>query len=206
MKSNKNIYLILLLSTLSFESLSAINQRLFGITGHYSLMSSYYSIESAAIEKKDKTSYSNGIGGGLFFDYKYSPYASVKTHFAFFPHWKKEDSVMQYDVDEIMIEAGILSLTLFNSAPYNFWVGYGPAFQYSTSDGLKNYIVSFYVASGCNYFIKHGLYLVPEVYLGANMYLKNKEYENMVKNVTETTDFLNNGFTISIKLGIAYAI
>ncbi len=180
------------------------NIGLIGVNAHYSFISSYYSIESAALEKKSHTSYSDGLGVGGFFDYKYSPYTGIKLFFSFFPSWKTDDSLLNYNVKDIMFEIGFLTKILFRSKPYNFWVGYGPAMQYVLSESLDNYIVSFYFASGCNYDYSEKWCIIPEICLGANMHLKNKKYQEMVQNIIETTDFFNNGFTISIKLGLGY--
>ena len=78
----KTIILINMLLLVLHTNLYSKNISLFGINTHYSFISSYYSIESATLKKEGHTSYSDGLGVGMFFDYKYSPYSGVKFIFS----------------------------------------------------------------------------------------------------------------------------
>ncbi|MCP4134610.1 MAG: hypothetical protein GY754_26790 [bacterium] len=208
MKLSKKIIITLFFILLILPvSLYGKNELIIGVNTNYSLISSYYSFDTKEFSKKQSSAYGYGIGA--FFDYNYTPYAGIRFNVTVFPTWNTDESVFNKEYNtmfsEMLTEFELLFTTLFDTSPFNLWLGLGPALQWITSDRLDNYIITLFLALGSNYSLTERVRVTTEVHFGINIALDNNQYEQFMDDATNTSDFLNKGFNVSTKLGAGYA-
>jgi hypothetical protein len=193
--------------TLCFP-INAEKINLFGANGHFSLISStYYFNDTDSIASEDRTALSRGFGVGVFYDSRFAVYSGFRINITIFPAWETKDNIINRTLNETMIQGEIFSKIYFRHEKmnkYSFWFGYGPAMQYILSEKFNNSILNLNLGFGMNYRKNRKIYMIPEILLGTNLFLKNRKFNDVVQNATQTTNFLRNGFTLSLRVGIGY--
>ena len=213
----KYFFLIIsLFISLFFQGTSLAKvENIFGLSADYALSSSYYSISrDSGLSASDKNAQSQGVGIGFYYDVRFAVYSGIKLTLAVYPSWETRDNILKKgDIfKELMLDCGVLSkrYILFNPAKkYDLWLGYGPALQYSVSRekslDLNNYILNIMLCLGAHYQVKDKLWLMPELRLASNLFLKNDKFRDRIQSVISTTDFFKNGFAVSFSVGIGYS-
>jgi hypothetical protein len=192
-------------------------ENIFGASGFYALSSSFYSLDvGSGFSARDRTARSQGVGLGVFYDSRFSVYSGLRINLAVYPSWATRDRILDSLVhgdilNEMMLECDVLAKKYLSFNPArgrDLWLGYGPALQYMVSRDkgvdLHKYALSLMLALGAHYTLHGGYYVMPELYLGSNIFLKNEQFEKQVTDITNTTDFFRNGFTVSLCVGLGY--
>jgi hypothetical protein len=190
-------------------------ENIFGTSGYYALSSSFYSINlDSSFSSRDRTTRSQGAGISIFYDSRFSVYSGLRVNLVIYPSWATRDRILNSLVNgdmfnQLMLECDVLAKKYLSFNPArgsDLWLGYGPAFQYLASReqgvDLHNYALAIVLALGAHYRVRDGWYVMPELYLGSNVFLNNSQFKKQITDITNTTDFLKNGFTISLCVGI----